>query len=142
MPKAPADSRMEKFFENCFADVLAQLEGQENRMITGSEQYTIFRNAIKKYTTDDMPEGLIIKMTLHLMGMLDKAEEDGACVRGEEVGFAINVATGEAIQVPIDYARRVGGKHVKEIAVTGIPPVVYGVPPRMPETEEDPMGMD
>lgn len=141
MPK-PQDERMEKFFENCFADVLAQLEGQENRTIPGHEQYTLFRNAVKKFTTPDMPEGLIIKMTLHLMGMMDKAEEDGVCVRGEEGSFAINVATGEAIQVPIDYAHRMGGKHIKEIAATGIPPVVYGVPPRMPEAEEDPMAMD
>jgi hypothetical protein len=143
MPKPQDDARMNQFLENCFTEVFAQLNGQEDRTISGQEQYKLFRNAVKKFTTDNVPEDMIIKMTLHLMGMLDKASEEyGVAEEGSEVGFAINVATGEAVQVPLDYARQMGGKHVREIPATGIPPVVQGVPPRMPEAEEDPMAMD
>jgi hypothetical protein len=134
---------MNQFLENCFTEVFAQLNGQEDRTIPGHEQYTLFRNAVKKFTTPDMPEELVVKMTLFLMGMLDKAgEEEGVVSQGAEVGFAINVATGEAMEVPVDYVRQMGGKHVREIPATGIPPVVVGRPPRMPEAEEDPLEMD
>jgi len=142
MPQPQPSPRMEKFIEICFAEVLAELTAQDDRTIPAHEQYTLFRNAVKKHVTDDMPQELIIKMTLHLMGMIDEACDATGQNTGKELGFAINVATGEAVEVPTDYVRQMGGKHVKEIAVTGIPPVVYGVPPRMPETEEDPMGMD
>ena len=143
MSQPPTPPRMEKFIEICFTEVLAELNAQGDRTIPAHEQYTLFRNAVKKHTTDDVPEELIIKMALHLMGILDEACDATGRNTGKELGFAINVATGEAVEVPADYVRQMGGKHVKDIPATGAPPVVYGVPPRMPETEEeDPMGMD
>jgi hypothetical protein len=141
----PQDERMNQFLENCFTEVFAQLNEQEDRVIAGHEQYTLFRNAVKKFTTPDMPEELIVKTTLFLMGMLDGASQEAEAeglLRSHEVGFAINVATGEAMEVPVDYVRQMGGKHVRDIPATGIPPVVQGVPPRMPEAEEDPLAMD
>ena len=143
MSQPQPDAHINQFLENCFTDVFAQLNGHEDRTITAHEQYTLFRNAVKKFTTPNIPENIVVKMTLYLMGMLDKAgEEEGILSQGEEVGFAINVATGEAIPVPVDYVRQNGGKHVRDIPATGQPPVVVGRPPRMPEAEEDPMAMD
>lgn len=145
MPQPQPDDRMSEFIKRCLADVLAQVDALGDRTISGHQQYALFRNAVKKYTTEDMPENLVVRATLHLMGLLDELCEDvpaDVLQQGEEVGFAINVATGEAIQVPVDYARQMGAKHVREIPTTGLPPVVMGVPPRMPESEEDPLAMD
>ena len=145
MPQPQSDDRMGEFIKRCLGDVLAQVDALGDRTISGHQQYALFRNAVKKYTTDDMPEELVVKMTLHLMGLLDELCEDAPAdivQQGEQVGFAINVATGEAIQVPMDYALQMGAKHVKDILTTGMPPVVQGVPPRMPEADEDPLAMD
>ncbi len=142
MPQPQSDDRMGEFIKRCLADVLHQVEAQADRTLSGHQQYALFRNAVKKFTTDNIPEELVVKMTLHLMGMMDELCDDDIIQQGERVGFAINIATGEAVQVPLDYARQMGAKHVKDILTTGLPPVVHGIPPQMPEQEEDPLAMD